>query len=344
MPKPTVIPLQPIQPPTSESALRGTTLKHVVESQQFTVPLLMELFERSRGMEHVVARGGSLDYQNRIMATLFYAPSTRTRLSFEAAMHRLGGRVLSTEQAGAFSSEIEGEQVEDSIRIISGYSDVIVIRHTAEDGARRAAEVSTVPVINAGDGNGGQHPTQALLDLYTIYRQRPLDGLSVAIIGELDKGRTARSLAYLLAKFERVKMFFVSPPQLQMKQDILDYLDEHGVRYELESDIDRVISEVDVVYQTRIRPERVRDLAGRENDGRENDGLRRYAIDSKVVQRMKPDALILHPLPRTVELDKSVDADPRAMYFRQAMNGLYVRMALLTMLLDKEPSAGSAWW
>jgi aspartate carbamoyltransferase catalytic subunit len=343
MPKPTVIPLQPlkpIQPPASESALTGgMPLKNVVESQQFTVPLLMELFERSRGMERVVARGGTLDYQNRIMTALFYAPSTRTRLSFEAAMHRLGGRVLSTEHAGAFSSEIEGEQVEDSIRIISGYSDVIVIRHHEEDGARRAAEVSAVPVINAGDGNGGQHPTQALLDLYTIYRQRPLDGLSVAIIGELDKGRTARSLAYLLAKFERVKMFFVSPPQLQMKPDILAYLDEHGVRYELESDIDRVIGEVDVVYQTRIRPERVRDIAGRENDG-----LRRYAIDSKVVQRMKPDALILHPLPRTVELDKSVDADPRAMYFRQAMNGLYVRMALLTMLLDKEPAAGSAWW
>jgi aspartate carbamoyltransferase catalytic subunit len=121
------------------------------------------------------------------------------------------GRVLSTENAGTFSSEVEGEQVEDSIRIISGYSDVIVIRHSAEDGARRAAEVSAVPVINAGDGNGGQHPTQALLDLYTIYRRRPLDGLSVAIIGELDKGRTARSLAYLLAKFERVKMVLCQP-------------------------------------------------------------------------------------------------------------------------------------
>jgi aspartate carbamoyltransferase catalytic subunit len=126
-------------------------------------------------------------------------------------------------------------------------------------------------------------------------------------------------------------MFFVSPPQLQMKADILAYLDEHGVRYELESDIDRVIGEVDVVYQTRIRPERVRDT-----DGHINDGLKRYAIDSTVVQHMKADALILHPLPRTVELDKSVDADPRAMYFRQAMNGLYVRMALLTMLLDNE--------
>ncbi len=300
-------------------------LKHVVESQQFTVPLLMELFTRARGMERLVARGGSLDYQNRIMATVFYAPSTRTRFSFEAAMHRLGGRVLSTEQARVFSSEVEGEQVEDSIRVIASYSDVIVIRHNEEGGAKRAAEVSPVPVINAGE-KGGQHPTQALLDLYTIYRERPLDGLSVAIIGELDQGRTARSLAYLLAKFDRVKIFFVSPPELQMKPDILEYLDEHDVRYELESDLDRVIREVDVVYQTRVKPERVNDVKS----------LKRFAIDSAVLQRMKPDAMILHPLPRTVELDKTVDDDPRALYFRQAVNGLYVRMALLTMLLDKD--------
>jgi len=216
-------------------------LSHVIESQQFTVPLLMELFARARGMERVVARGGSLDYQNRILATLFYQPSTRTRFSFEAAMHRLGGRVLSTEHAHSFSSEIEAEQIEDSIRIIGNYCDVIVVRHHEEGGARRAAQVSPVPVINAGDGNGGQHPTQALLDLYTIYRERPLNGLSVAIIGELDRGRTARSLAYLLAKFDRVKIFFVSPPEMQMRPDILGYLDEHGVGYQLESEIDPVI-------------------------------------------------------------------------------------------------------
>ena len=308
-----------------EPSNRDAKLGHVIESQQFTVPLLMDLFNRSRGMERVVARGGTLDYNNRIMATLFYQPSTRTRFSFEAAMHRLGGRVLSTENAGAFSSEIEAEQVEDSIRIIGNYSDVIVIRHHEEGGARRAAQVSPVPVINAGDGQGGQHPTQALLDLYTIYRERPLDGLSVALIGELDKGRTARSLAYLLAKFERIKLFFVSPPELQMKPDILDYLTENGVQYELESDIDRVIGEVDVVYQTRIRPERVADIRG----------LKRYAIDSTVLPKMKREAMILHPLPRTVELDKTVDGDPRALYFKQAINGLYVRMALLTMVLEK---------
>jgi aspartate carbamoyltransferase catalytic subunit len=277
-------------------------------------------------MERVVARGGTLDYQNKILATLFYEPSTRTRFSFEAAMHRLGGRVMSTEHASAFSSEVEGEQVEDSIRIIGNYADVIVIRHHQAGGAGRAAEVSPVPVINAGDGDGGQHPTQALLDLYTIYRERPLDGLSVAMIGELDRGRTARSLAYLLAKFERVKIYFVSPPDLQMKPDILEYLDEHGVRYELEAELERVIGEVDVVYQTRIRPERIGNL----------ELQRRYAINSAVLARMKPDAMILHPLPRTVELDRSVDGDPRALYFRQATNGLYVRMALLTMVMDKD--------
>ncbi|HOC19858.1 MAG TPA: hypothetical protein PKK95_16430, partial [Vicinamibacterales bacterium] len=194
-------------------------LSHVVESQQFTVPLLMELFDRTRRMERVAARGGTLDYQGRIMASLFYRPSTRTRFSFEAAMYRLGGKVLSTEQAGYFSSEVEGEQLEDTIRILGGYADVIVIRHTQAGGARRAAEVSPVPVINAGDGNGGQHPTQALLDLYTIYRERPIEGLSIAFIGELDRGRTARSLAYLLAKFERVKIYFVSPPEMQMGLD-----------------------------------------------------------------------------------------------------------------------------
>jgi aspartate carbamoyltransferase catalytic subunit len=309
----------------SAPPIATTKLRHVVESQQFTVPMLMELFDRTRQMERIVMRGGTLDYQSRILATLFYEPSTRTRFSFEAAMYRLGGKVLSTEHAKAFSSEIEGEQVEDSIRIIGEYADVIVIRHNEEGGAKRAAQVSPVPVINAGDGNGGQHPTQALLDLYTIYRERPLDGLSVAFIGELDGGRTARSLAYLLAKFERVKIYFVAPPALQIRSDILEYLDRHGVQYELESDLNRVIGKVDVVYQTRIRP-----------NGMESLVHYKYAIDSTVLQRMKCDALIMHPLPRTVELDKTIDDDPRALYFRQAKNGLYVRMALLTLLLDKD--------
>jgi aspartate carbamoyltransferase catalytic subunit len=181
-------------------------------------------------------------------------------------------------------------------------------------------------VINAGDGNGGQHPTQALLDLYTIWRERgALDGLSIAMVGELDRGRTVRSLAYLLSKFERVKIFFVSPPEVQMQPDILEHLDEHGTWHEQQHDLARVIGEVDVLYQTRIRPDRVRD----------RDSLRRFAIDAALVGAMKKDARILHPLPRTVELDRAVDRDPRARYFQQATNGLYVRMALLTLLFDE---------
>jgi aspartate carbamoyltransferase catalytic subunit len=302
-------------------------LRHVIESQQFTVPLLHELFARARQMERVVARGGTLDYQSKIMATLFYQPSTRTRFSFEAAAYRLGARVLSTEQARFFSSEIADEQLEDTIRIVAGVSDAIVLRHDHEGGARRASLVSSVPVINAGDGASGQHPTQALLDLYTIHRERrALQGLSIALIGELDRGRTARSLAYLLSKFERVRIFFVSPPEVQMQPDILRHLDEHGVWYSLESDLSKVLGEVDVVYQTRIRPERVAE-----------GSVSRYALDASLLGRMKKDAVILHPLPRTVEIDKAVDADPRARYFEQAKNGLFVRMALLSLVWD-EPS------
>ncbi|MBP1595865.1 MAG: aspartate carbamoyltransferase [Acidobacteria bacterium] len=300
-------------------------LHHVIESQQFTVPLLLELFDRARIMERVVAKGGTLDYQHKIMATLFYQPSTRTRISFEAAMHRLGGRVCSTEEAKTFSSEVEGEQLEDTIRIISGYTDVIVLRHMEMGGAARAAAVSSVPVINAGDGSGGQHPTQALLDLYTIFRERrTLDGLTIAMVGELDRGRTVRSLAYLLSKFDRVKMYFVSPPEVQMRHDILEHLEERDVWFAQETEIDTVIDAVDVVYVTQIRPGRMQ----------EREKIQKYFMDASVLKKMKPDAMIMHPLPRTLELDKAVDHDPRAFYFQQATNGLYVRMALLTMVLD----------
>lgn len=304
------------------------TLKHIVESQQFTVPLLLELFKRAKHMEKIVARGGTRDYQNKIMATLFYEPSTRTRFSFESAMYRLGGNVLSTEQAMEFSSAIEGERLEDTIRIIGHFSDVIVLRHTEVGGAKRAAAISHVPIINAGDGNGGQHPTQALLDLYTIYKERhALDGLKVALIGALDQGRTARSLAYLLSKFERVKLYFIAPKEMQMKDDILRHLDENNVWYSLESDPKAILSDVDVVYQTRIDRER---LSSQSID------LGAFKIDSNVLSHLKQSAIIMHPLPRSVEIDPTVDNDPRAVYFKQSLNGLYVRMALLTMIFETD--------
>lgn len=303
-------------------------LQHVIYSQQFSVPDLMELFTRARLMQKTVQRGGSRDYDDKIMATLFYKPSTRTRFSFEAAMYRLGGKVLSTESATSFSSAIEGEQLEDTIRIIGDYCDVIVLRHNEEGGAQRAADVSPVPIINAGDGSGGQHPTQALLDLYTIYNEcGTLDGISVALLGALDTGRTVRSLAYLLSKFERVKLYFLAPRELQIKQDIIDHLREHNVWFHLNSEPEEVLPHVDVVYQTRIDRERLasKDLS-----------VAQYNINPDMLKKMKSNALVLHPLPRSVEIDPAVDRDPRAAYFRQSRNGLYVRMALLTMLFDTE--------
>lgn len=301
-------------------------LNHVIESQQFTVPLLMELFDRTRLMEKIAKRGGTRDYENKIMASLFYKSSTRTRFSFESAMYRLGGKVLSTEHAREFSSEIEGEQLEDTIRIIGNCCDVIVLRHTEEGAAMKASLVSSVPIINAGEGAGGQHPTQALLDLYTIYREcKALNGLSVALMGALDNGRTVRSLAYLLSKFDRIKFYFIAPAEMQIKPDILAYLDSHRVQYELAESPEKILSHVDVVYRTRIDRER---LLRRDID------LTPFNINMDVMKGMKSNAIIMHPLPRSVEIDPAVDQDPRAVYFRQARNGLFVRMALLTILLD----------
>jgi aspartate carbamoyltransferase catalytic subunit len=303
-------------------------LKHIIESQQFTVPLLMELFDRTRQMEKVVARGGTRDYEDKIMATLFYKPSTRTRFSFEASMHRLGGKVITTERANEFSSEVRGEHLEDTIRIISNCSDVIVLRHTEEGAAKRAAQVSSVPVINAGEGAGGQHPTQALLDLYTIYKEcKALNGLSVALIGALDNGRTARSLAYLLSKFERVKLYFIAPPGLQIKPDILSYLDHHRIEYELGESLEKILPKVDVVYRTHIDRERLQ---------RRDIDLSIYNINVDALKKMKSNAIIMHPLPRSVEIDPAVDNDPRAVYFSESRNGLFVRMALLTLLFENE--------
>jgi aspartate carbamoyltransferase catalytic subunit len=303
-------------------------LHHVIEAQQFDLPTLQQLFETTEEMERVVARGGTTDYHARIMASLFYEPSTRTRFSFETAMHRLGGRVISTENAAEFSSVAKGETLEDTIRILNGYTDVIVIRHYEVGSAKRAAAVSRVPIINAGDGMG-QHPTQALLDLYTIRKEiGAIDGLRIAMVGDLAQGRTVRSLTYLLSKFQDVRLYYVAPPLLHMKADILEHLRERHVEYVEETSLENVLPEVDVVYQTRIQKERFGDRIA---DYEECRGV--YVIDPNSLRLMKPKAIVMHPLPRLDEITMEVDADSRAAYFRQAQNGLYVRMALLTMVL-----------
>jgi len=303
-------------------------LHHVIEAQQFDVPTISRLIETTHQMEKLVSSGGTSQFRGRIMATLFYEPSTRTRFSFEAAMHRLGGSVVSTENAAEFSSVAKGETLEDTVRILNGYADVLVIRHYEVGSARRAASVSRIPVINAGDG-AGQHPTQSLLDLYTIHKEiGSIDGLRIAMVGDLAQGRTVRSLAYLLSKYRDVRIYFVAPPLLKMKEDILDHLREKGVWYKEETDLDKVLPEVNVVYQTRIQKERFGDRIA---DYEQCRGV--YMITPESLRIMKDDAIVMHPLPRLDEIAKEVDGDPRAAYFRQAQNGLSVRMALLSMVL-----------
>ncbi|RPI01696.1 MAG: aspartate carbamoyltransferase [Ignavibacteriae bacterium] len=303
-------------------------LQHVIESQQFTLPMLNELFGLADQMGALIGRGGTLDYQHKIMASLFYEPSTRTRFSFESAMLRLGGKIMSTERAQDFSSVSYGESLDDTIRVVAHYADVIVLRHNQIGAVKRAAAISSIPVINAGDGKGGQHPTQALLDLYTIYKEtQTIDGVKVALVGNLLDGRTVRSLAYLLGKFERVKIYFVAPTTLQMRQDILEYLNRHHVWYTLESDFLKILPEVDVVYMTRIEEEKM-PAASIEKP------FKRYFIDEEVMKLMKSDAILMHPLPRLNEISPAVDTDPRAAYFRQTKNGVCIRMALLASVLN----------
>jgi aspartate carbamoyltransferase catalytic subunit len=234
---------------------------------------------------------------------------------------------MGTDNAREFSSAAKGETLEDTIRIVSGYADVIVIRHNEEGAAKRAASISDVPIINAGDGPG-QHPTQALLDLYTIRAELSrIDGVRVAMVGDLANGRTVRSLAYLLSKFKDVKLWFVAPSQVAMRDDLKAHLDEHHVPWVETPDLESVLPEVDVVYMTRIQKERFTDPAA-------YDAVKgMYRMDKAAMERMRRYAILMHPLPRVDEISPDVDADPKSAYFRQARNGLHVRMALLDRLL-----------
>eukprot|EP00890_Picochlorum_soloecismus_P005803 jgi/Picsp_1/6223/NSC_03577-R1_aspartate carbamoyltransferase len=304
-------------------------LKHVIESQQFNKHALAEIFKVSREMEDIRPNSDeSRQLQGRIMSTLFYEPSTRTRLSFESAMARLGGTVLSTESAGEYSSAAKGETLEDTIRTVEAYADTIVLRHFQAGSARRAANAASVPIINAGDGPG-QHPTQALLDVYTIDREiGRLDNFKIGMVGDLANGRTVRSLAYVLSMYQGVKMYFVAPDVVRMKDDIKAYLSSQGVEWEEVEDLKAVASDVNVLYQTRIQKERFQD---RPEDYDKAKG--KYIVDSEVMNLLPKDAVVMHPLPRVDEIDPRVDSDPRAAYFRQAKNGLFISATWFFMAL-----------
>jgi len=306
-------------------------LSHIIESQQFDRELLELVFRTADRMKADVygERRWAETLRGKIMASLFYEPSTRTRFSFESAMLRLGGSVITTENAREFSSAAKGERLSDSTRIMNGYADVIVMRHNEAGSAARAAEISCIPVINAGDG-AGQHPTQALLDMYTIADAfAGVDGLKIAMVGDLRYGRTVRSLAYLLAKYKNVEIIFVSPAVCKMEGDIKAYLDRNNLPWREATDLAAVASEVDCIYMTRIQKERFHSA----EDYQEAAG--KYILTPQRVAVMKPEAIIMHPLPRVDEIPAEVDDDPRARYFQQAQNGLYIRMALLYLLLNK---------
>jgi aspartate carbamoyltransferase catalytic subunit len=302
----------------------------VIEAQQFNAETLKTIFRIAEKMERKPVQRF---LKGKIMASLFYEPSTRTRLSFESAMKRLGGEVVSTENAQQFSSKAKGESLEDSIRVISAYCDVIVLRYHKEGGAERAQRFSRVPVINAGDGKG-QHPTQALLDLYTIRKAfGGVNGLTVVMVGDLANGRTVRSLSYFLAKhFPDNRIIFVSPPQTRMGDDIKSYLNEHNVTWSETDDLRATAPVADVIYQTRVQRERFKDDAQSAYEEVVKE-IERFTINAEILDLMKKKAIIMHPLPRVTEISFAVDKDPRARYFQQAENGLFVRMALLKMIL-----------
>ncbi|MEK6850943.1 MAG: aspartate carbamoyltransferase [Candidatus Thermoplasmatota archaeon] len=274
-----------------------------------------------------VARGErtSRSLEGRILATLFYEPSTRTRLSFESAMKRLGGDVVGFSSAEGTSVQ-KGETLADTIRMVESYSDAIVLRHPQEGSARLAAEFTDRPVINAGDG-AGQHPTQTLLDLYTIWDERGgIDGAKIALVGDLKYGRTVHSLTYALCSFD-VDLTFVAPAGLQMPKEVVERVRAQGLPLAMTEDLAKVVRDLDVLYVTRIQKERFPDpqeyakVAGT------------YRVDAGMLRDARKGLIVMHPLPRVDEVAPEVDATPHARYFEQAFNGVPVRMALLSLIL-----------
>lgn len=267
--------------------------------------------------------------KGKVLAALFYEPSTRTRLSFETAMLRLGGSVTSVVGA-EFSSLSKGETLYDTGKVVEQFADVIAIRHSQTGSAEKLAEGAGVPVLNAGDGIG-EHPTQALLDLYTIQKERgKIDGLTIAMVGDLKYGRTVHSLALGLSHFD-VSLVFVSPKELEMPEEICRELREKGVSFKTTEDLGEAMKWADVLYMTRVQQERFGDM-------KEYEKFKsRYVLTHELIEQNAPKALIMHPLPRVTEIHPSVDIHPGAAYFRQVQNGVATRMALLALVLGKNP-------
>ncbi len=302
--------------------------RDILSVDQFSREDLEYIFRVAEEMRTMVERFGSVDLlQGKILANLFYEPSTRTSSSFMAAMQRLGGQVIPINNV-QYSSVAKGESLPDTVRTLEAYADIIVLRHPEVGAAAIAARYAKKPVINAGDGIG-EHPTQALLDLFTIYEEfGHIDGLKVALVGDLKYGRTVHSLTKLLLLYN-VEFYFISPEILRMPENILQEVRKAGHPYKELVDIHEVISEVDVLYVTRVQKERFEDLS-------QYEAVKDfYIVDPELMTRAKEKMIVMHPFPRVGEISYAVDNDPRAAYFRQIENGMYIRMALLAAVLGK---------
>ena len=300
-------------------------LENLISIHDLDRKTIDHILDTAAKMESVAVKR-SKDLDSKIMAVLFFEPSTRTRLSFESAMLRLGGSVLGFAEAGVSSAGGKGETLADTIRTVERYADIIVIRHPLDGSARVAAEFSSIPVINAGSGSE-EHPTQALLDLYSIRKMMgKIDGLSISLCGDLKYGRTVHSLGMGLSHYD-VKIKLAAPQSLRMKPAIIKQMKKSGVDVVEVESVEEAIKDVDVIYTTRIQKERF-------PDAREYDKVKdRFRITSDDLDAMQEDAIILHPLPRVDELGADIDDTPHAKYFDQVYNGVILRMAVLKLIL-----------
>lgn len=302
--------------------------QHILSVKQFAHNDLDHIFAVADEMRMMVERVGSFDLlKGKVLAVLFYEPSTRTSSSFIAAIQRLGGSIIPINEV-KYSSVAKGESLPDTIRTLEAYADVIVLRHPETGAAALAAKYARKPIINAGDGIG-EHPTQALLDLFTILEEHgKIDGLTVTMLGDLKYGRTVHSLSRLLSLYN-AKLNYVAPELLQMPRDLVDELNARNVPQHETSSLEEVLSETDVLYVTRIQKERFANLD-------EYEAVKgSYVITPETMSSAKSDMVLMHPLPRVGEISEAVDSDPRAAYFRQVEYGMYVRMALLAMVMGK---------
>lgn len=303
-------------------------MRHLISPLDFSVEELDKLLELANDIEKNPKKYSEA-CKGKKLATLFYEPSTRTRLSFETAMLNLGGNVLGFSEATS-SSAAKGESVADTIQIISCYADIAAMRHPKEGAALVAANNSRIPVINAGDG-GHQHPTQTLTDLLTIKSLKGrLGNITIGLCGDLKFGRTVHSLINALLRYDNVKFILISPPELKVPQYIIDNIKAKGAQYEEITRLEDAIGDLDILYMTRVQRER---FFNEEDYIRLKDS---FILDKKKMKLAKEDMLVLHPLPRVNEISVEVDKDPRAVYFKQAQYGVYVRMALILTLLEVE--------